>query len=237
MKKILLTLILTFLAAVLAVSPALAQDGAIYIKGEIVSVGDGTLIVDSYKGETFVVTVPTSFDIASIQAGDLVLIKGTVGQSGLNLIEATLLIRTVLGDNDELSEGSKDNSAYCGVDKQPHPMAAAIAERYEVPEGDIKEYFCNGFSIGAIMLALQTSEIDGVDINWSNLLDILAEGYSWGQIWEQMGLIDDVLEGYSPDGLLTAPDKIPPGLLKKPGNIPPGLLDKPNPGGKKEKDK
>ena len=65
MKKTLLTLILMFIAAVLAVGPASAQNDKVYIKGEVISVGDGTLIVNSYKGETFVVTLPTDFEIAS----------------------------------------------------------------------------------------------------------------------------------------------------------------------------
>jgi len=81
MKKTLLTLILMLIAAVLVVGPASAQNGMVYIKGEVISVGDGTLIVNSYKGETFVVTVPTDFDIASIAVGEIVLIKGSVEQS------------------------------------------------------------------------------------------------------------------------------------------------------------
>ena len=53
MKKTLLTLILMFVIAVLVVGPASAQNGKVYIKGELISVGDRTLIVNSYKGETF----------------------------------------------------------------------------------------------------------------------------------------------------------------------------------------
>ena len=237
MKKILISIIYALLVAILVIVPALAQGEVIYIKGEVVSIGDGTLIVDSYIGETYVVTVPPDFDFDSIEAGDLILIKGSVGQSGLNLIEATLIVRTIPGNNDRLLEGSKDNSAYCGVDLKPHPLVSVMAERYQVEADKISQYFCSGYSIEAIMLALKTSEIDGVNLDWSDLLTLLSEGYSWGQIWQAIGLIDNEIDGNSPTGLLTAPDKIPPGLLKKPGQIPPGLIDKPDHGNKKEKDK
>jgi hypothetical protein len=237
MKKTLLTLILMFITAVLVVGSASAQTGKIYIKGEVISVGDGTLIVNSYKGQTFVVTVPSDLDIASIAVGDLVLVKGTLGQSGLNLIAATFLTRAAAGDNDGLPEGSKDNSAYCASDVDPHPLVAIMSERYDVAEENVSQYFCNGYSIAAIMMALKTTEIDGVNLGWSDMLALLADGYSWGQIWEQIGLIDNEVDGLSPTGLLTSPEQIPPGLFKKPGQIPPGLLDKPDPGGKKDKDK
>jgi len=235
MKKTLLTLILMLIAAVLVVGPASAQNGMVYIKGEVISVGDGTLIVNSYKGETFVVTVPTDFDIASIAVGEIVLIKGSVEQSGLNLIVAIFLTRAAAGDNDGLPEGSKDNSAYCASNVEPHPLVAIMSDRYDVAEENVSQSFCDGYSIAAIMMALKTIEIDGVNLDWSDLLALLADGYSWGQIWEQIGLIDNQVEGHSPTGLLTAPEQIPPGLLKKPGQIPPGLFDKPDPGGKKDK--
>jgi hypothetical protein len=235
MKKTLLTLILMFIAAVLAVGPASAQIGKVFIKGEVISVGDGTLIVNSYKGETFVVTLPTDFEIASIAVGDLILIKGSLGQSGLNLVAATFLTQAAAGDNDGLPEGSNDNSAYCASDVEPHPLVAIMSDRYDVAEENVSRYFCDGYSIAAIMMALKTSKIDGVNFDWSDLLALLADGYSWGQVWEQIGLIDYELEGHSPTGLLTSPEQIPPGLLKKPGQIPPGLLDKSDPGGKKDK--
>ena len=61
MKRILVTIILVLMFALLAVGPAAAQNGKININGEVTAVGTNTLTVLSKKGETFVVTVPGGF--------------------------------------------------------------------------------------------------------------------------------------------------------------------------------
>jgi hypothetical protein len=69
-------------------------------------------------------------------------------------------------------------------------------------------YFCNGQGMGAIMLALKTSQLTGADP--ASLLAMRAAGEGWGQIWQELGLI-----GSEKD------IKAPPGQLKKPaGNSP-----------------
>jgi len=230
MKKLLIILIVSLIATVLVVGPAVAsvQAGTIYIKGDVVSVADGTLIVKFNQNE-FVVTVPQGFDIDSIGVGDTVLITGRFAGSGL--IEADFLSLAAAGNNDILPEGSKDNSAYCAADAEPHPLVASIAERYDITQADVSQFFCNGYSIEAIIMALMTSEIDGVDVEWSDMLALLADGYSWDQIWEITGIIDNDEHGQSFAGLGNESQPSPTDVEPEPTPSPPedGSAPQPNP--------
>jgi len=100
------------------------------------------------------------------------------------------------------------NSAYCAEGKQdkPHPFATKMAERYGVSEGWIMGYFCDGYGMGQIMLALKTGEIEGIGADPEILLDERANGLGWGVIWKGLGLIGSEREGHSPPGLLKRPD-------------------------------
>ena len=69
-------------------------------------------------------------------------------------------------------------------------------------------YFCEGYGIGAIMLALKTSELDSS--NPEELLKSRAQGQGWGQIWKDKGLIGSEKDGHSPPGLLNRPDHAGP---------------------------
>jgi len=223
MKKTLATLVLTLLIAMLVVLPASAQQGKVNIKGEVLAIDGGELTIQSNKGETFTVTVPAGFDTSSIEVGTSVLVKGSVAGDGS--IEAAT-IRQVGANNDDKDnngkkpdndnenkpEGGKDNSAFCAEDKQdkPHPFAPIMAERYGVTEESVTEYFCQGYSIGAIMLALKTSQMDGADVDPSELLANRAAGNAWGQIWKGLNLIGNEKDGNSPPGLLNKPDHAGP---------------------------
>jgi len=112
-------------------------------------------------------------------------------------------------DDDDLEEGSKLNSAYCkdGKQEKPHPLAAKMAKRYDVTEDWVMGYFCNGYGMGAIMLALKTSQIDGIAADPDFLLTERANGVGWGNIWKNIGLIGSEREGHSPPGLLKKPEK------------------------------
>ncbi len=228
MKKLLIRMIIALIVSVLAVGPASAQAGTIYIKGEVVSVADGTLIVKFNQNE-FVVTVPQGIDIDSIDVGDTVLITGRSAGSGL--IEADFLSKAAAGINDDLPEGSKDNRAYCAADAEPHPLVTSLAERYDVTQGDVSQFFCDGYSIEAIMMALLTSEIDGVVVEWSDMLALLADHYSWDQIWEITGIIDNDEDGQSYAGLGNESQPSPTVVEPEPtpGPTEDGSAPQPNP--------
>jgi hypothetical protein len=70
------------------------------------------------------------------------------------------------------------------------------------------ETFCDGYSMGAIMLALKTSELEGSTP--VELLERRGKGEGWGQIWKDLDLIDSEKKGHSPPGLLNRPDHAGP---------------------------
>lgn len=226
MKKIFVITILVLMVAMISVGTAFAQKGKVILKGEVtaIDIGTGTITVTSNKGESFVVTPPNGFELASLNIGDSVLVKGSEGENGI-LAESIKITggegngegngksEVEHANNGKKPEGAKDNSAYCAEDKQEnsHPLSAKIAERYGVTEEWVSEYFCNGYSLGAIMLALKTSEIDGLGIDGlgidpDTLLADRAEGNAWGKIWSGLGIIGNEKDGHSPPGHLKKPD-------------------------------
>jgi len=221
MKRFMITSTFVLLLALLGTMPVAAQKGKININGEVVEVGSGTLTILSHKGETLVVSVPEGFDLSAIQVGDAVLVKAVMGDGG-NWVAQSI---KQLGkgnnesnedenevDDDEMGDGSKLNSAYCAEGKQekPHPLAAKMAQRYGVSEDWIMGYFCEGYGMGQIMLAIKTSQIDGIDVDPESLLAERSNGVGWGNIWKNMKLIGSEREGHSPPGLLKKPDHAGP---------------------------
>lgn len=215
MKKMLVMLMVVLMLALLAVGPVSAQRGKVNINGEVTAVDANTLTILSKKGETFVVTVPEGFDTSSIQIGDSVLVKAVAGEDDSWLAQSIKQIGSGNADDDTddgLAEGGKYNSAFCSDGKQekPHPFAARMAERYGVDEEWVMEYFCAGHGMGAIMLALKTSELDGVDIDPDTLLAERENGNGWGQIWQAHGVIGKEKDAHSPPGWLKRPDHAGP---------------------------
>ena len=211
MKTKLTISILVILVALLAAVPAFALPGKEAVKGEVIAVNreTRTVTIKTKKGDKVPVVVPQDFDIETIEVGDWVLVKGAAGQD--ESVEAEWVKQVGKGrgknDNQDKPEGKKDNSAFCAEDKQdkPHPLVAKVDERFDVPEkGWVMEHFCAGYGMGAIMLALKTSELDGADPG--ELLEARALGQGWGQIWKDKGLIGSEKEGQSPPGLLKRPD-------------------------------
>jgi len=221
MKKVFLAAILILVLTLGTVVSASAQQGNINIKGEVTAVGEGTLTVQTNKGDTYVVNVPEGFDTASVQVGDSVVVKAAPGEGDTWQAQSIKVVGN--GENEETDdeteskdsnkgEGFKDNSAFCAEGKkdQPHPLAPKIAERYGISEETVMEYFCDGYSMGAIMLAIKTSQLDGLTADLGELLADRAAGNSWGKIWQGLGLIGSENEGHSPPGLLHKPDHAGP---------------------------
>ena len=214
MKKKITISIFVILVALLAAVPALAIPGKGAIKGEVteVDLGKGTLELDPKKGESVLVTVSPDFDLKEIAVGDWVLVKGTTVEEGI--IEAEWIKQIgkggEKGDDEDKAEGKKDNSAFCDGKKQdkPHPLAEKIGERFGAGEEWVMGYFCDGYGMGAIMLALKTSQLDISDAG--EMLEQRAEGQGWGQIWKEKGLIGSEKEGHSPPGHLKRPDHAGP---------------------------
>ena len=219
MKKTLIATLLVLLVSMLSVGPAFAQKNKINVKGEVTAIDSGTLTVTSNKGETYVFAIPNDMDVSAIEVGDAVLVKATAGEGGAWIAESIKLVgngndKSNNGNNDdkEKPEGFQNNSAFCAEGKQekPHPLAPKIAERFGVSEEMVMDYFCEGYSIGAIMLAIKTSQMEGITATPDDLLTSRAGGNAWGHIWQELGVIGSEREGHSPPGLLNRPDHAGP---------------------------
>jgi len=217
MKGLLIAAVLALMLSLLAVGSVSAKNDKINIKGEVTDVGAGTITVLSNKGVTYVVTLPEGFDPDSIRVGDSVLIKGRVIGDNSVTAESVKLVgkgndKDDGDEGEDQAEGGKENSAYCADGKQEksHPFAVKMAEHYGVDEAWVMGYFCNGYGMGSIMLALKTSRLDGALVDADTLLAERGEnGVGWGQIWQGQGLIGKEKAGHSPPGLLKKPEDHP----------------------------
>ena len=100
-------------------------------------------------------------------------------------------------------EPDEEENYFCTEDADgEHPVAAGIAELYEIEYDDVMALFCepvegredpddSGWGLGQIMLALETGDLEGT-------LAKRAEGMGWGEIWQEMGLIGNKKEGAGP---------------------------------------
>jgi hypothetical protein len=170
--------------------------------------GEGTLQIRTNKGLEYQVAVPEGFDLSLLEVGDAVIVKGKSG--GDDTVQADWIKLVGRGkkvgerdDQDEPEDGEEDR-AYCTEGKKgtSHPLAPKMAERYGVSEDWVMGNYCSGYSMGAIMLAVKTSQIDSVSANPETLLEERGAGKSWGHIWQELGLIGSEKSGHSPPGLL-----------------------------------
>ncbi len=108
------------------------------------------------------------------------------------------------GESEASEASGRANSAFCSGKKQgqPHPLALKLSKKYGVSADWVMGHYCQGDSLGAIMLALKTGQINGADPG--SLLAQRAAGQGWGAIWQGLGLIGS-----------EKAVKTPPGQLKK----------------------
>jgi hypothetical protein len=96
-------------------------------------------------------------------------------------------------DEDEMDEdnGDMDMSLICSGEMD-HPVLLSLAESYEVEYSELVTYFCEGYGVGEIKLALETAEKTEDEDLWSEFLDMRNKGdeeMGWGEIWQELGLI------------------------------------------------
>jgi len=220
MKKIAFILLAVFLVLGLA-SPALAMPGNKVAKGEVTSINtDGTITILTLRQESITVVPPARYDTANLSIGDIVLVKGRYDSQGRLAAEWLRIPDDGWGDDDDgkgrpenpgrgigrdkdKSDDDDDAKAFC-ESGETHPMAARLAERYDVTADWVMEYYCNGYGMGQIMLALKTGTLS--DASPASLLAERAEGIGWGQIWQSMKLIGKDRDAKSPPGQLKRPN-------------------------------
>jgi len=69
-------------------------------------------------------------------------------------------------------------------ESSPHPVAADIAETFDVEYLLVIGWFCDGYAFDEILLALQTQKIVDVEVDF--LLEERDSGKSWDQIWREL---------------------------------------------------
>ena len=91
-------------------------------------------------------------------------------------------------NQDDGGDTGEEANHFCTTPDIQHPMAAKLAETYEVSYDQVKKWFCDdGYGFGQIAMALQTSKL--TDDSVEALLAQRAEGKGWGNIWKDKGLI------------------------------------------------
>jgi hypothetical protein len=207
MKKIFLSVLVSLFMLMSLAAPVSAKTTV--IKGTLTALnGDGTVTLNSSKGETLVIALPAGFDASTLVVGDTLLIKGTTAADGSFQAETVTVVTADDEDADDAEDddssdedGSKADSAYCsGAKESAHPLAVRIAARYGVSEAWVMEKFCSGFGMGAIMLSLKTQQLSGA--NPDDLLAQRLEGMGWGNIWKEQGLIGSEKSIQAPKGKL-----------------------------------
>jgi hypothetical protein len=71
-----------------------------------------------------------------------------------------------------------------------HPIGASIAEQFPAVTSydEVMLWFCNGALFEDILNALATEELSGV--NAEATLRMIAEGFTWDEIWLELGVTD-----------------------------------------------
>lgn len=201
MKKTFLLSILIILLAAVAVQPVFAKPSV--VKGEVTAINpaENTITVLTNHDRTVTIIPPDDFDLSALAIGDKIIAKGQTQSDG-SLVADWVRITGQDSEEEDAPEGSKaNNSAFCDDSKkqEPHPMATKLAEKYGVSTEWVMEYYCDGYSIGAILLALKTSEISGA--NAGDLLTQRSDGQGWGTIWQELNLIGNDRDVEPPPGL------------------------------------
>ncbi|MEN8241144.1 MAG: hypothetical protein ABFS17_04430 [Chloroflexota bacterium] len=215
MKKtrILLTLSIVLIFSMAAAGTVLAEE--VTIEGTVGWFDVDAMMMDLNTVDGVVlVYLPEGFDFTGIEFGSELALTGEFTGEGEFTASGVAAPAECDGDG-ECPDGEGDGdgdgdqveerhrNAFCDEDKKEgaHPFAAGIAATYGVSEEEVMAMFCDGYSVGAIMLAFQTREMNGADP--ADTLGQRDEGQGWGQIWKDAGLIDD------------AEEALPPGQAKK----------------------
>jgi len=79
---------------------------------------------------------------------------------------------------------------FCAAAAGEHALAAGIAETSGADVDEIRGWYCeDGLGFGEIMLALTTADVSGEPVE--DLAGRRVDNESWGEIWQDLDLIDD----------------------------------------------
>jgi len=192
-----ITLILSLLMGLMTTGLAFASEGnEVEVEGTIAALYPDEFYLEvEVEGETelLVVEVGQNFNFDAYDVGDLLELKGTLNDEG-RLVVTELKIQERARDRIMTQDGELE-SFFCAVDDHDHPIAAKIAETYEMEYTDVEDMLCGEEKVplGKIMLALQTEAIS--DYTLDQLLDGSPQ---WGKIWQELELKGKPDHGIAP---------------------------------------
>lgn len=147
--------------------------------------GTFTVEVESEDGsaESYLIVAPEGFDFDTLEVGDVVEVEGILEDD--QVMADKVDIEDAEEEDEE--EGEEKGGFFCANADERHPVAQGIATTYEQPYEQVIGWFCDGFGLGQIMLALHTAELTGESAE--TFLARRAGGEGWGQIWLDFELI------------------------------------------------
>ncbi len=86
----------------------------------------------------------------------------------------------------EATEDSGTRAGCPGNSGSFPPPLAALATEFKVTNADIQNYWCQGFGVGEIRIALQLAKDTGKDPQ--SIFDMKKQGQGWGQIEQELGV-------------------------------------------------
>ncbi len=83
--------------------------------------------------------------------------------------------------------GEKEEIPICPSQTAVNPIGESIADEYDfVTYDDVMAWFCEGAAFEDIVVALETEAL--TDTPAEEMLQMLADGFTWEEIWFVVGL-------------------------------------------------
>ena len=158
----------------------------------------------------------------SALAGTIAGAQGIDDEALATTVDAALSVQEghlsqMLADGEDAEdEEDGDNPCDGGF---THPAAEGLADAYEVEYETVIGWFCDGYGLGEIMLALETAKATGGVPE--DLLGWKTELGGWGQVWQELDLIGKPENAGPPEGVPGKPeDTGPPDGAGPPEGVP-----------------
>jgi hypothetical protein len=112
------------------------------------------------------------------------------------LILLLLLAALLMACSRQATSNPVDPAGATGSQPTPLPdcyeessvIGQSISDTFDVPYEKVMSWFCAGHTYDDILLALQTAQT--TDVTPDDLLQRKADGQSWDEIWQAIGLTD-----------------------------------------------
>jgi hypothetical protein len=189
------------------ITDELTDEDAIVLVGTINFTVDGDLVMTTTNEETgademFIIAPAGAFRPSSVEDDDVVIIVGRLLPDGLTVQAAEFEFFVEEEDEEAVEEPVEaveepvEEEVEEPIDEEPvescgnssHPVAARLAEAFEMSADDIMAMHCDGNGFGNIARALLLAENDLDGATAQDFLDRHHGGEGWGQIVRESGM-------------------------------------------------